>query len=670
MKIRSCSFFRLWRSVPHEILLRGFYFFCVLALIDGSASWAAVSRQSTVPASVTTADTLTSVSWSHTVNAGSDLLLVVGVSIDNDNDYPSGVTYNGVAMTNIANQAVSNGSFGASSAWQLVNPATGANTVQVTYAIADTFGANSISFSGVDQASPIGDIDQNTSSSASWSPTLTTTSGDYVFVVTSSNNDVTQTVTTGSEEWDDNSNVGAHTTAALSSIASGSLTGVAWTWSSAETNSYIAFTIQQSTLDVDQEGYRFRNDDGNETTATWLANQDTAITQPLATNTRLRVLVDTSADPSSAQYQLEYKKSTESTYKKVEVPSGSAAFGSAGASVSGTTSVSVPYPASISAGDLLVLGVANKYPNNGPTTPTGWRLLSNCQGSGGQGASGADTGSTYATIFVKEADGTESGNLSVTITSGNSAVGAMVRYTKGAGKNWNLACTNGSDNSGNSTSWSVTGAADPGLITDDIVVVVSAINTDAYTFASQALTSTGVTFSSDSERYDDGTTSGQDCKLVGTQHVVSGGTSSAAPVFTMTASGSTTNRPAGASSFLRIRQVDQPIQLSSSANIAASGENTTAQLTAPVGKTTSDFVTGRMQDDENPADAIDITSNDYTELEWSMVATSNASNGEIYTFRVTNSGSLFSTYTVTPQWTIGSGGTTGPQNSSSFLSFD
>lgn len=652
--------------------MKDFFIFILLFFLWVNVCSAAVTKQNTVPVA-SKGGAITTLSWSHTVNAGSDLLLVVGVSIDNTATYPTGVTYNGVAMDNVANQPAG-GTYSASSAWSMVNPPTGANTVEVTFAAADNFSADSISFEGVDQTTPIANINQgNSPGGNNPSINITTVNGDYAFAVLSINiNQTPLTVNPGTLEWEaDNYGAGSsHTGSGATRAATSGTTTITWSWTSANDYSYIGFAVQQVQASKEQEGYRFRNDDGNESTATWLAAQDTAVTQPLSTNTRLRVLIDSPDDPGSIQYQLEYKKSTDSTYKKVEAPSGSVAFGSAGASINGTTSLSVAYPASISSGDLLVLGVANKYPNNGPTTPSGWRLLSNCQGSGGQGASGADVGSTYATIFLKEADGTESGNLSVTITSGNSAVGAMVRYTKGAGKDWNIACTNGSDNSGNSTSWSVTGAADPGLITDDIVVVVSAINTDAYTFASHALTSTGVTFSSDTERYDDGTTSGQDCKLVGTQHVVSGGTSSAAPVFTMTASGSAANRPAGASSFLRIRQVDQPIQLSSSANIAASGESTTAQLTAPSGKATSDFVTGRMQDDENPADAIDITSNDYTELEWSMVATSNASNGEIYTFRLTDSGSAFSTYTVTPQWTIGSGVASDPRNSSSFLSFD
>lgn len=48
--------------------------------------------------------------------------------------------------------------------------------------------------------------------------------------------------------------------------------------------------------------------------------------------------------------------------------------------------------------------------------------------------------------------------------------------------------------------------------------------------------------------------------------------------------------------------------LSGSPNIIATGEDTTAQLTAPTNKTTDFFTTGRIQDNENPCDALALTS--------------------------------------------------------------
>lgn len=95
-----------------------------------------------------------------------------------------------------------------------------------------------------------------------------------------------------------------------------------------------------------------------------------------------------------------------------------------------------------------------------------------------------------------------------------------------------------------------------------------------------------------------------------------------------------------------------PFVLAASANIAASGANTTAQLTAPSGKSTSDFVAGRIQDDENPCDAINVTNDDYTEIEWCLKATADAEVGGVYEFAVFIEDTPLDTYTVTPQWTI------------------
>jgi len=92
--------------------------------------------------------------------------------------------------------------------------------------------------------------------------------------------------------------------------------------------------------------------------------------------------------------------------------------------------------------------------------------------------------------------------------------------------------------------------------------------------------------------------------------------------------------------------------ISASDDITASGEDTTVQLTAPASGT---FVAGRIQDDENPADTVDITTDNYTELEWCIKATSESSEVS-YDFRVTVEGVVIDTYTVTPQLTIAAAG--------------
>lgn len=68
----------------------------------------------------------------------------------------------------------------------------------------------------------------------------------------------------------------------------------------------------------EQEGYRWRNDDGVEAVpggspagATWSQDQDTPDSVPKETNTRLRVLVDATGNPVSQQATLQYKRDDE-----------------------------------------------------------------------------------------------------------------------------------------------------------------------------------------------------------------------------------------------------------------------------------------------------------------------------------------------------------------------
>jgi hypothetical protein len=226
-------------------------------------------------------------------------------------------------------------------------------------------------------------------------------------------------------------------------------------------------------------------------------------------------------------------------------------FHAAGTAAIGTTSLAVPYP-TVTAGDLLVLFVANKYPTNAPGTPTDFSAPSGNQYSGGAGAAGADTGTVYITVFVKIATGSETGNATVTLTGANTSIGRMFSYTNTG--SWGYACAGGSDNSAG-TSWSVTAGANPGVTAADMVLVGSAICGNTDTATSEVITQTGVTFGTMVERQDSGSNTGDDISLVVSEHPVSSGTGSAAPVYTMTISGTGSATAAGASLIIRLRQV-------------------------------------------------------------------------------------------------------------------
>ena len=139
--------------------------------------------------------TSTTVTISHTCT-GSDLCLIVGVSVDNA--VPTGVTYNSVAMTKIDDQDASAGN---ASLWQLVGPATGANDIVVTVASSDEIVAGGQSFTNVHQTVPISDFVTKADSSATLVSFTVSgfTRGVGVGVVKAEN--VSVTTTEGTESW-------------------------------------------------------------------------------------------------------------------------------------------------------------------------------------------------------------------------------------------------------------------------------------------------------------------------------------------------------------------------------------------------------------------------------------------------------------------------------------
>lgn len=72
-----------------------------------------------------------------------------------------------------------------------------------------------------------------------------------------------------------------------------------------------------ATPEYEQTRYRFRNDDGSETTATWAAAQNTPISLAKSTPTRLRVQIQTTNDAPSASYKLQYRKVGDTDWQEI-----------------------------------------------------------------------------------------------------------------------------------------------------------------------------------------------------------------------------------------------------------------------------------------------------------------------------------------------------------------
>lgn len=223
------------------------------------------------------------------------------------------------------------------------------------------------------------------------------------------------------------------------------------------------------------------------------------------------------------------------------------------------TTVTPAYPAGIAATDALVLIVGQK-PNgviSGGTvaTPSGWTLREDLIGAGGYGAApAADTGNTNLFCYTKNTvTGSESGTLAVTLGTNNVAWACILRVPSGGGA-LSFAATDGADITAGNVS--VTGAADPGFIANDMALWAMCIPTDVTTpaqFSAHAIAAPGASFGSAIEIGEADTGNGQDIGGFVAWAMVTGGLSSAAPTFTATAGGTTT-QVRGPGIVLRIRE--------------------------------------------------------------------------------------------------------------------
>ena len=201
---------------------------------------------------------------------------------------------------------------------------------------------------------------------------------------------------------------------------------------------------------------------------------------------------------------------------------------------------------------MVLWGCVNKYPPNGPATPTGMALLA--QETVGDGASpAADVGDVYASIYQAISDGTEDGATETrSISSGNSAIARSVSYARSAGTGWGVAAAYGSQGAA-ADSWSITtGSMD--LAAGDVVVVFIAKNSDNdMTHSSHALSATGITFGSYANRGGPGsTTQGHDCAYEWGEFPVTAGSATGAVTFTMSLSGG--GQSSGGVVLIRLRE--------------------------------------------------------------------------------------------------------------------
>lgn len=150
------------------------------------------------------------VTWAHTCTGGNGLLLV-GVVFDAVTIATLGtltVTYATVPMTLVGSWPAGGAgqTVGVVAVWKKITPATGSNTVSVSWSTGtpDTVIGGSLSFTGADQTTGIGSVTDHDSAGASvtaWTTgTITTTTGNMLVAFTCNGSGGT-TFTAGTLRW-------------------------------------------------------------------------------------------------------------------------------------------------------------------------------------------------------------------------------------------------------------------------------------------------------------------------------------------------------------------------------------------------------------------------------------------------------------------------------------
>jgi hypothetical protein len=241
----------------------------------------------------------------HTVS-GSNRLLLVGVSICmNSSSAPvvSSVSWKGtesLSFVGAQNNQTENDD-ARIEIWKLVNPSTGTDQqVLVTLSATPTkaAGAGAVSFTGVDQSTPLGTFaSAGGDKSSPAAVDVTSASGEMVFGVACSEYGALSGFSGGTEHW--NQNFGTDTYGAGGTKAGAASVNVSWTVGSTSSNHWAIGGV--SVKPASGAG------------ATFMANQDTAITNLAKSTTarlRLEVSNEGAASSGSVQYRLEYATST------------------------------------------------------------------------------------------------------------------------------------------------------------------------------------------------------------------------------------------------------------------------------------------------------------------------------------------------------------------------
>ncbi|SHI68578.1 hypothetical protein [Streptomyces sp. 3214.6] len=278
----------------------------------------------------------------------------------------------------------------------------------------------------------------------------------------------------------------------------------------------------------------------------------------------------------------------------------------AGALSQATVTITPAYPAGATAGRLAILQVVSGHPNDSiPSTPSGWTLVETF--SGGGGSFGSGTGPRRLTWFARVLIGSDAAPTTTLPTgTGELLAGRIHVLSRSAGTGWRWASSSGEDTS-SGTGFSVVGATALTWTTGDFALIGYALPVSTAALSAEAITATGITFGTVTERADDQITSGNAGRLGAATGSVTAGTGAQAPTLAATASTATT----GVAGVLRVREA--------SAALTATAQNVFPPrvLTSVTGMLAEDIVSatvyrvlGTDRTAVRAASAVDVTGTD------------------------------------------------------------
>lgn len=172
-----------------------------------------------------------STSWSHTCT-GSDRALFVGTgnSSGGGGALTTSITYGGVSMTELWDVNGQQGFIG-NSGYVLAAPASGSNTVGVTWAAtADEVAAQAISATGVNQGTPTGTVPTTATGTSSTASVTVTAAADDLVVDNAYVASTAINVGAGQTQRNNVGNIGSFSSLAGSTEPGAASVTMTWTW--------------------------------------------------------------------------------------------------------------------------------------------------------------------------------------------------------------------------------------------------------------------------------------------------------------------------------------------------------------------------------------------------------------------------------------------------------